>query len=366
MAGIERHMYPGNNTPDGFFSYYQYILSQREADKIICIKGGPGVGKSTFMKKIGEAMLQEGHDVDFMHCSSDNDSLDGIVLRDKKIAMIDGTSPHIVDPINPGAVDSIIHLGDFWDEEGIRKNKEALICNNERIKSIFSRAYNYLAAAGKMYDNLSSIYESAIKHEELYKISAKIIGDELAHREISSNQGDIKKYFASAITPNGFKHYLDTLIGGYEKVYLIHVPVGVSSERMLNLFMEGAVYRGFSVEGYYCPMKPSAKLEHLLIPDLNLAFITSNQYHTIGKTPPETEIIPIHLENIIRYDEIKYLDAILQDSKKKMEELLEKGIFCLGQAKKEHDELEKYYVPNMDFLKIDALRQELTQKFSQR
>ena len=49
-----------------------------------------------------------------------------------------------------------------------------------------------------------------------------------------------------------------------------------------------------------------------------------------------------------------------------MEELLEKGIVCLSQAKKEHDELEKYYVPNMDFLKIDALRQELTQKFSQR
>ncbi|WP_206459271.1 hypothetical protein [Anaerovorax sp. IOR16] len=50
MAGKQRHMFPGNNTPEGFFSYYQYILSQKEADKIFCIKGGPGVGKSTFMK----------------------------------------------------------------------------------------------------------------------------------------------------------------------------------------------------------------------------------------------------------------------------------------------------------------------------
>ncbi len=366
MAGIERHMYPGNNTPEGFFSYYQYILGQREADKIICIKGGPGVGKSTFMKKIGDAMLQEGHDVDFMHCSSDNHSLDGIVLRDKKIAMIDGTSPHIVDPINPGAVDSIIHLGDYWDEEGIRKNRDALISNNERIKSIFARAYNYLAAAGKMYDNLCSIYGAAIKHEELYKISAKIIGDELAHKEISSKQGDIKKYFASAITPNGIVHYLDNLLQGYRKIYLIHAPVGVSSERMLNLFMESAVYRGFSVEGYYCPMKPSEKLEHLLIPGLGLAFITSNQYHTIEEGSLAAEVVPIHLEKIIRYDSIKYQEDILTDSKKKMEELLEKGIICLGQAKKEHDELEKFYVPNMDFLKIDALRQELTLKFSQR
>jgi hypothetical protein len=29
-----------------------------------------------------------------------------------------------VDPKNPGAVDEIINLGDFWDEEGIRKNKD--------------------------------------------------------------------------------------------------------------------------------------------------------------------------------------------------------------------------------------------------
>lgn len=366
MAGTERHMYPGNNTPEGFFSYYQYILGQREAEKIICIKGGPGVGKSTFMKKIAEVMLEEGHDVDFMHCSSDNGSLDGIVVRDRKIALIDGTSPHIVDPINPGAVDSIIHLGDYWNEEGIKKNKDALISNNERIRSIFGRAYNYLAAAGKMYDNLCSIYETAIKHEELYKISAKIINDELAHREISSIQGGIKKYFASAITPGGFEHYLDTLLRDSQKVYLIEAPVGVSSERMLNLFMEGAVYRGFSVEGYFCPMKPSTKLEHLLIPGLNLAFVTSNQYHTIDKGALKAAIIPIDLSSIIRYESIKYLENILEDSKKKMEELLEKAIFCLGQAKKEHDNLEKFYVPNMDFLKIDALRQELTQKFSQR
>lgn len=366
MAGIERHMYPGNNTPEGFFSYYQYILSQREADKIICIKGGPGVGKSTFMRKIGETLLNDGHDIDFMHCSSDNNSLDGIVLRDKRIALIDGTAPHIVDPINPGAVDSIIHLGDFWDEEGIRKNRDALINNNDRIKSIFNRVYNYLAAAGKMYDNLSSIYESAIKNEEIYKISARIIGTELAHKEISPQQGDVKKYFATAITPNGFENYLESLIKNYKRIYVIKVPIGISSDRMLNLFMESALYRGFDVEGYYCPMKPSTKLEHLLIPKLSIAFLTSNKFHHIDAQSLEGDIITIDLHDVIRYEEIEYQEEILNDSLKKMEELLNKGISCLSQAKKEHDSLESYYIPNMDFMKIEALRQDLTKKISKR
>jgi len=43
-----------------FFSYYDYILGQEEANRIICIKGGPGVGKSTFMKKIGKEMVERG------------------------------------------------------------------------------------------------------------------------------------------------------------------------------------------------------------------------------------------------------------------------------------------------------------------
>ena len=142
MAGKSRHMYPGNNTPEGFFSYYNYILSQEEANRIFCIKGGPGVGKSTFMKRIGEEMLQQGHDLDFMHCSSDNNSLDGIVIRDLGIALVDGTSPHIVDPLHPGAVDSILHLGEFWNEDGIRSNKDHVLAINKKLKSIFHKAYN--------------------------------------------------------------------------------------------------------------------------------------------------------------------------------------------------------------------------------
>ena len=60
LRGRERHTFPGSNTPKGFFSYYDFILEQREATRIFCIKGGPGVGKSTFMKITGDEMLDKG------------------------------------------------------------------------------------------------------------------------------------------------------------------------------------------------------------------------------------------------------------------------------------------------------------------
>ena len=79
MKGHKRNIFPGGNTPYGFHSYYNYIMPQNKAEKIFCLKGGPGTGKSTIMKEIGEYFIDNGEDVDFLWCSSDPDSLDGVV-----------------------------------------------------------------------------------------------------------------------------------------------------------------------------------------------------------------------------------------------------------------------------------------------
>ena len=104
-----RRVFPGGNTYKGFHSFYDYILDQKSAKRIIVIKGGPGVGKSHFMKKLGEAMEEKGFDTEYHHCSSDNNSIDGVVFPQLSVALVDGTAPHVVDPKNPGAVDEIIH-----------------------------------------------------------------------------------------------------------------------------------------------------------------------------------------------------------------------------------------------------------------
>lgn len=83
------------------------------------------------MKKIGAHFAELGENIDYLHCSADENSLDGVVLTDRSIALIDGTSPHMTDPITPGAVDRIVNLGEFWNEEGIKTNKEEIIDLNE-------------------------------------------------------------------------------------------------------------------------------------------------------------------------------------------------------------------------------------------
>jgi len=91
--GHVKKVFPGGNTSQGFYSFYDYILHP-EAKRLFILKGGPGVGKSTLMKQVGETMLAKGYDIEFHYCSSDNSSLDGIVIPALQVGIIDGTAPH--------------------------------------------------------------------------------------------------------------------------------------------------------------------------------------------------------------------------------------------------------------------------------
>ena len=56
----EINLFPGSNTSKGFYSFYRYILTQDNANRILCLKGGPGTGKSSLMKKVGKYFFDKG------------------------------------------------------------------------------------------------------------------------------------------------------------------------------------------------------------------------------------------------------------------------------------------------------------------
>ena len=73
----------GGNTASGFVSFYGQFCRGPE-DFLWVIKGGPGCGKSSFMKAIGKAAEQAGLDVEYVLCSGDPDSVDGKLYSGKK------------------------------------------------------------------------------------------------------------------------------------------------------------------------------------------------------------------------------------------------------------------------------------------
>ena len=106
--------FSAGNTPHGFINYFDDAIDVEHATQILYIKGGSGVGKSTLMRKASLIARNMDMDVVEIYCSSDKDSLDGVVI-DGKIALFDATMPHIADPLYPRLNGRIVDLGQFLE-----------------------------------------------------------------------------------------------------------------------------------------------------------------------------------------------------------------------------------------------------------
>ncbi len=89
----------GANSSAGFRSLYEDFTDPNKNYDILVLKGGPGVGKSSFMKYIGSRAEEQGEDVEYIWCSGDPDSLDAVRLPRVGIIAVDGTSPHDIVPL---------------------------------------------------------------------------------------------------------------------------------------------------------------------------------------------------------------------------------------------------------------------------
>lgn len=163
-AKFEEKYFFAANSGLGFVGVYEQLIDT--AKRVFIIKGGPGTGKSSFMREIGKDAEKNGYRAVYYYCSSDPDSLDALLI-DSRILFIDGTSPHAVDPRLVGAKEELINLGDFWDSAKLFSEKERIAYISKQKSDAFSAAYKYLSAAKKLGDAAETLIKPAIFEDKL-------------------------------------------------------------------------------------------------------------------------------------------------------------------------------------------------------
>lgn len=353
-GGQIKRVFPGGNTGIGFHSFFNHIAGP-EIDRVHVIKGGPGTGKSTLMKNIAEAVISKGYDIEFHHCASDNNSLDGLVIPALKVAFLDGMRPHLYDPQFPGAVDEILNLGDYWNSVGIRAHAQAIMDAAEEGSRLFRSAYRYLGAARQIHQN----WEEKIKEMQdwgwINQESHKLCKDILGNRSIAMSPGRQRHLFASAFTPEGPKSYVETLIGSGTRQIVIKGQPGTGKSTLLTKIATAAGERGYYVENYHSPIDP-AKLQHVLIPELDTILATSTELFPYA---PEREYAAISLDYGLNRDRMNRHHTELEADRQTFLQLLNTGIGLIKKAREAHLEVERFYVANMDFAALDGLQERL-------
>lgn len=339
-----REYFLGGNTSKGFFSYYDYLADSENFNKIFIIKGGPGTGKSTTMKEVGSWGEKKGFDVDYIHCSSDPNSLDGVIIKDIGVAMVDGTAPHIVDPRNVGVVESIVNMGDFWDESKLKEKKDEIISLNKQISKYFNQAYNYLEAAGKLMpgNRISPDKEGAME------IADHIVSG--IPKSKLNKIGSVRKLFSEAITPEGLVSYASGF--NYKNKFVLKSEVSAGASVVQDEIYKKIIDKGYDVELFYSPFDPENEIRHIIVPEAELCILTSDFMSFIDEN--NAEIIDVD-----EYMEQKTFGADFLKSKLLIITLFQRAVKKISMAKHLHDELEKCYIPCINFDEMKKKREKI-------
>ncbi len=337
----------GCNSADGFVSLFNELYDAYNGWTMYIIKGGPGTGKSTLMKSLCKYADKKQIKYEKIYCSSDPNSLDGVIFSDLKISIADGTSPHIIEPKFPGAVENLVTLNDFWNKDKLKEHREDIIKYSTLISAEHAKCVRYLKAA--------DIIQNEINREVLLNTDS----DKLKRfilREIRRNSDEtiikktpkIKNRIINALTPEGIIFHKESVYSQCEEIIVFKDDYSVLSPIIIKEL--SSFYKSEHKDIIKCKsfLKPNNITEHIILPENRKAFLTDNYNFNFNTDKNLIHVSRFYKKSIL--NEKSTLDSALKAKKNAIKTASEH----LKTAKELHDILESYYIDAMDF---DALNE---------
>ena len=325
----------------GYRSYLGDIYSADKGWRAYLIKGGAGMGKSTLMKKVTAALSEAGVEHISIPCPSDPHSLDGVIFPSIKVAIMDATAPHIVNPIYPEICEITVNLGQYCHREQLRPYSEQIIAATKENKAAYDRAYRYVGAAASL---LADSYRVAAEHTDMAAAARQ--GSRLACRVMPQKQAQGREHiaFLSGVTCKGHIFLGDTIDSLCDEIFVFEDELGAASRAFMSAVRLTALNRGQSIITCMCPFGADEKPEHIIVPELKLAFTTQNRY-----LPQSRLVRRIHARRFASAAGIGACRQRLAFNRRGVAELINEACRSVQKAKEIHDGIEGYYIVSMDF-----------------
>lgn len=235
---MQTNYFFGSNTPFGFAPAHGEVLA---ANTLVILKGGAGTGKSTLMKKTAEVAAHAGYDTVLYHCSSDEESLDGVYIKSLNSAVVDGTAPHIIEAEIPLCKHLVFNLLDKADRKKMTAHSAAVENCTNYIKQYFKNAYCYLNCAYRLQANLNGMIKNNIDNINIQDVAADIY-DKIKEACVP---GKKTVRYCSAISDKGLYSFYDANYDDYN-VYYLNTEYDIIGAEILDRIIEKLDYDGVS------------------------------------------------------------------------------------------------------------------------
>lgn len=334
----------------GFRNYYAEIFPSKDFDAVFVLKGGPGTGKSSLMRDSANTLLPHGMQAEFFYCSSDPESLDGVILKKgaHRVAILDGTAPHTRCAEIPGIIDEIVCLGEFWDAKLLDKNKKEILLHMQQKENAFRLAYDYLAIAGNADASLARQMQASLNIEKL-----KAAVERFCRRFSSKKHYYSMCRIVSSIGMRGAVQ-LKTPWLLAEDITVINNPFGVA-RYFFNLLSQELAARKLPHIRLVSPLSEEI-CDGIILPEHKYAILIGADAAGDGKY--------INMNRFLYKEDLRIHRKDLRRLSKTRNDALEAAIESFGTAAEHHFALESYYSSAMDFKKKELRTAEICEKIA--
>lgn len=340
-----REFFASANGYTGFRSYFDEIFDSRDYTAIYVLKGGPGTGKSTLLKKLCEYSCEARLNFEIFRCSSDPNSLDAVIIEGggKRIAVLDGTAPHMRDAELPGAVDELINLGEAWDDKKLKEYRSVIIDLNQRKSGHYAKAYDRLRKSSIFDTNIKAETEKIFNFKKCRTVCETILD---GFHELK--KGNRTPRLISSFSKYGYRKQ-NLHFGNQARNYY------VSGKFESEFFFMNVLLDVIKERGLECVLIPSAldarSYEGLIFPSSDISIFTRD-----GNLLLYDSASLLNLERLNESDDALQQLYIGRDYYQKL------AADELKKASDFHFELEKIYSPCMNFDILDRIYEDLLSK----
>lgn len=344
-----RFIFASSHTRAGFHTFIPKLLEGLK--KVYILKGATGTGKSTFIKMIGETFYEKGYDIEYWMSALDSISADGVYIPQLEVALVNGNLQHPIEPKYPGVKEEVIYLGNYWDENIIKSQKDEIEKKIDEIEKLYEKVYLEIKKAAQLKADINKAGAAYLNMQKMEDLSRHLC------QEIFNHNPQEKHYFASALTAEGIVNYVNESSSNIKKRYILQGPSGSGKSSIIYDVAQKAKEKGYFLEYYYCGLEVES-LVMLIVRNLDLALIDAGNISMLNKVGDRI----INMEKYLDDFDSEQLKIQCSETYRKYQVHLRNAQEELEKVLQHNNELKKIYSSAMDFTALDKKRNEVIDK----
>lgn len=354
MAVHSSHYFAQGNTAHG--AHFLYKSAFRGLNKIFVLEGPQGTGKSTVIQHLADRLLDQGLHVQCFHSPLRPDELNGIIITDLKVGIVDGRVCKGISDSGAGEF-VFIDFGEAFDDCLMLPEHRAVIEElRGTLENTYAQAYETFAAALRIHDEWEQYYIDHMDFSKADQIAQDLIQELYAGHE-SDTPTARRDLFFGAATPRGAFDFIQSLTAGLQRRIFIKGRAGSGKSTLLKKLASAAEEKGIEVQVFHCGFDPNS-LDMLIFPQLRTAIFDSTAPHEYFPDRDEDEILDMYTRTIAPGTDEAHA-AEIAEIKARYSAKMKEAISYLAEAEAIDSEIRAYYVAATHYSIVEKLQLQL-------